>query len=70
VKDPVAVVRQGECENGVEGQVFDELVRELTSRSKWETTASVERGCRGFGHSTRHKRVRVGPERLVTRTWR
>ena len=70
MKDPVVVVMLEECGTGVEEQVFDEPVREPTSRSKLETTASGEKDCRGFGHSTRHKRVRVGQGKLATRTWR
>lgn len=70
MKDPVVVAMQGECVIGVEGQVFGEPVMGPTSRSKWETTASVEKDCRGFVRSTRHKRVRAGQGRLVTHTWR
>ena len=68
--DPVVVVMLEECGNGVEGQVFDEPVRGPTSRSKWETTANGGKDCRGFGSSTRHKRVRAGRGKLATRTWR
>jgi len=57
-------------ENGVVGEVLYEPAGVPISRSKWETTGSVGRGCRGFGHSTRHKRVRVERGMWATRTLR
>ena len=43
-----------ECRNGVRGQVFNELVRGPTSKSKWKTAASGGKDWRRIGHSTRH----------------